>query len=329
LPVENLKAHDFDLRDLTPGRRYDFFLDLGAEPDGTEVGFPVVVVNGTAPGKTLVVLAGVHGDEFEGIQAAHEIVEAVDPAHLSGRLIVVPVVHVAAYQSCQRLSPVDSLNLARTFPGAKEGTPTERIAYYVSEKVIANADFLIDLHSGGTDYLMPTMVGYDASESDCGRTSFAAAQQLGMPVIWGHRQLGPGRTLCEAARRDIPWLYTESAGGARVISAALDHYKRALWSLLQFLEIVPGTSTPISVEHHLLGDGDLDHSMFAETAGFFAARVDLLDQVEQHQLIGLIRDMFGKTLVEVRAPSAGVVAMLRANPVVSQGDAVCLLAQRL
>lgn len=329
LPVVNLHAHDFDPRDLAACSRHDFFLDLGAESDGSKVGFPVVVITGRAPGKTLVVLAGVHGDEFEGIQAVHELLETVDSANLSGRLIVVPVVHVAAYQSCQRLSPVDSLNLARTFPGVKEGSPTERIAYFVSEKVISHADFLIDLHSGGSDYLMPTMVGYDASDSHCGQVSFAAAKQLGMPVIWGHRQLGPGRSLGEAARRDIPWLYTESAGGARVLPDALNHYKKALWSLLQFLEITPGTSLATLAEYHLLGEGDLDHSMLAETGGFFAPLVHLLDQVEQNQVIGLIRDMFGRTLVHVKAPTAGVVAMLRANPVVSKGDSICLLADRV
>ena len=325
----NLHADDFDARDLAVGREYQFFLELGIEPDGSQVGFPVRLVNGIKSGNTLVVLAGVHGDEFEGVQAAHEIFEMLEPAKISGRVIVVPNVHLAAHRASQRSSPIDSLNLARTFPGIKDGTATQRIAYYLSEKIICHADFLIDLHSGGNDYLMPTMVGYDASANESGRVSYEAARHLGMPVIWGHKQLGPGRTLCEAARRNIPWLYTESAGGGRVLPDALAYYKRALMSLLQFLKIVPGTLSRSSPDLHLFGDGDLDQAMFAETAGFFAARVNLLDRVDQNQVVGLIRNMFGQTLAVVRAPSAGIVAMLRANPVVSSGDSVCLLAQKV
>jgi predicted deacylase len=324
----HVNAEDFDPGKLAAGRKHQFFLELGIEAGDANVGFPVLIANGRASGKTLVAFAGVHGDEFEGIQAVHETFERLNPAEMSGRFIVVPVAHVAAYHSSHRLSPVDGLNLARTFPGKRDGSPTERVAHYLSEKIIAHADFFIDLHSGGTAYLLPMMIGYDATESDSGRMSLEAARHVGMPVMWGHKQLAPGRSLCEAARRDIPWLYTESAGGGRVLANALVQYENALEKLLRFLRIVPGILSESAPEVHLLGDGDLDHALFAETAGFFAARVGLLEAVDQYQVIGLIRDMFGATLAEVRSPFAGVVAMLRANPVVSRGDSVCLLAQQ-
>ncbi len=328
MTVLQLNAEDFDPRDLAAGSKRQFFLELGIEAGGSKIGFPVLVVNGLTSGKTLVAFAGVHGDEFEGIQAVHETFDMLNPAEMSGRFIVVPIAHLAAYQSSHRLSPIDGLNLARTFPGKRDGTPTERIAHYLAEKIIVHADFFIDLHSGGTAYLLPTMIGYDATENETGRISREAANYLGMPVMWGHKELAPGRSLGEAARRNIPWLYTESAGGCRVLADALAQYKIALENLLRFLKIIPGTLYNTAPEVHLLGDGDLDHAVFAETAGFFAARVRLLDQVDQHQVIGLIRDMFGETLAEVRAPSRGVVAMLRANPVISRGNSVCLLAQK-
>lgn len=322
-----LNAEDFDPGELATGQKHQFFLELGIKAGDGKVGFPILIANGQTSGKTLVAFAGVHGDEFEGIQAVHEIFERLNPAEMSGRVIIVPIANLAAYHSSHRLSPLDSLNLARTFPGKRDGSPTERIAHYLSEKIIAHADFFIDLHSGGTTYLLPIMIGYDATESETGRMSLEAARHVGMPVMWGHQQLAPGRSLGEAARRNIPWLYTESSGGSRVLANALVQYENALEKLLRFLRVVPGTLSESAPEVHLLGDGDLDHAMFAETDGFFAARVNLLERIDQHQVIGLIRNMFGETVAEVRAPSTGVVGMLRANPVVSRGDSVCLLAQ--
>jgi predicted deacylase len=328
LTVLHLNAEDFDPRHLAPGLKHRFFLEVGIEAGESKVGFPVLIANGVTAGQTLVAFAGIHGDEFEGIQAVHETFERLNPAEMSGRFIVVPIAHLAAYHSSHRSSPIDSLNLARTFPGKPDGTATERIAHYLSEKIIVHADFFIDLHSGGTAYLMPAMIGYDAADSESGRMSREAARHVGMPVMWGHTKLGPGRSLGEAAQRNIPWLYTESAGGCRVLADALVQYKNALENLLRFLKILPGALSASAPEVHLLGDGDLDDAMFAETAGFFVAGVNLLDRVEQHQVVGLIRDVFGATLAEVRAPAKGVVAMLRANPVVSPGDSVCLLAQQ-
>ena len=88
---------------------------------------------GHGDGPTLAVLAGVHGDEYEGIRAIPRIFRALDQADLRGRLIAVPVCNVPAYRTATRSSPIDGLNLARVFPGDPRGTVTQRIAHVVTE----------------------------------------------------------------------------------------------------------------------------------------------------------------------------------------------------
>jgi predicted deacylase len=211
LTVEEFKPDEFP-----DGTRESLFLEFCPSGSGESLGIPVLIASGRQPGRTLVVFAGVHGDELEGVQAIHEVFENLNVESMNGRLIAVPVANLPAYRAARRTSPVDSLNLARTFPGKRDGTVTERLAFYLSEYIISHADFFIDLHSSGMSFVLPTMVGYDAANTVQGRESRDAALHLGMPVLWGHREVGPGRSLGEASRRGIPWLYFESPSGGSI-----------------------------------------------------------------------------------------------------------------
>ncbi len=307
-----------------PGKR-SFFLELGRPGSGEQFGLPVLWANGAKPGQTLVVIAGVHGDELEGVQAIHDVFRELDPSEMSGRVIAVPVVNVPAHKAVTRLSPVDSLNLARNFPGRKDGTLTERIAYYLTERIISQADFFLDLHSSGLAFLMPTMVGYDATDTKVGKASREAALLFGTPVVWGHHEVSPGRSLCAAIERGVPWLYVESPSGGRVSLDELPYYVNGLLNLLGHLKIIRRVTESRPPSLHLIGSGDLDRTLAVNTAGFFVPTVKLLDRVERGQVIGVVRDLFGETIEEIRTEQSGYVAILRATPLVQPGVSVCLV----
>ena len=129
-----------------------FVLPVMRLPDGGDLWLPVLAAAGQADGPTLTVLAGVHGDEYEGVRAIPQIFRALELAQLRGRLITVPVCNVPAYRTATRSSPIDGLNLARVFPGDAHGTVTQRIAHMLTEQMIAPASLLIDLHSAGVAY---------------------------------------------------------------------------------------------------------------------------------------------------------------------------------
>ena len=142
-------------------------------------------------GPTLLVLGGVHGDEYEGPHAVRTVFRELAADQLRGTFIGVPVTNVPAFEAGTRGSPLDGLNLARVFPGSRTGTPTERIAYQVG-CLIGRCDQLIDLHSSGTHAAMPTLAGYYANDSEVGWRSRAAAFAFGAPVVWGHPTVAPG-----------------------------------------------------------------------------------------------------------------------------------------
>ena len=131
---------------------------ITVSPDGDD-GFTLIEFVGS-DGPTLSVVGGVHGDEFEGVAACLALAEGLVGTAIAGRVRLVPVAHEAAHRASLRSSPVDGRNLARTFPGDAAGEPTERLAAAIRTEVILGSDVFVDLHSAGTAYAMPLLVGW-------------------------------------------------------------------------------------------------------------------------------------------------------------------------
>ena len=204
---------------------------ISARSDAGSLSIPVLAVKGAGQGKTLVATAGVHGDEYEGMEAIYRTFEALDPSNLSGTFVAVPVVTLPAFWQATRSNPVDGLNMARIFPGSPSGSMSERLAALMLEMVFRHADLYIDLHSSGRNNAMMTLVGY-ASFGRQAETARAAAECFGAPMIWEHPKVSPGRTLTETLKLEIPSLYTEARGGGRAHPDDVDCYTLGLANLL-------------------------------------------------------------------------------------------------
>ena len=89
------------------------------------ISLPAFAVRGAHAGPTAMFVAGVHGDEFEGVAAIHELLGRLDPAHVTGNILALPVCNPFAYEAQARQTPetVDGLNLAREFPGSGPAAP--------------------------------------------------------------------------------------------------------------------------------------------------------------------------------------------------------------
>jgi uncharacterized protein len=299
------------------GARHDFDLPV----PGHDIALTIILLRGTRPGKTLVVTAGVHGDEYEGVRVIFELAREIDPAAMSGDLLCAPVCNPLAFWEVTRSSPLDGGNLARVFPGKADGSPTEAIAFCIDRELLAYADFYLDLHSAGVRCLMPTMVGYDASDE----RAAAAARVFGAPVIWSHDAIAPGRTVSAARDRGIPWLYAEARGAGRIDAGDLAVYRRGVLNLMRHLGILDSVPEPGPTPRLLHGDGNLDASVTTERTGFLVPAVGLLDRVERGTVLGVLLDLHGRPIEEYRAPRPGVVAMIHVCPVVRGGDPLFLI----
>ncbi|MEP6536877.1 MAG: succinylglutamate desuccinylase/aspartoacylase family protein, partial [Bryobacteraceae bacterium] len=312
----------FDFGSLAPGSKTRTLLDVPTS--SSVISVPVLAVRGSGDGPTLLVTAGVHGDEYEGVRAIFDVFESLDPAEMKGNFLAVPVMNPPAFWNISRTSPLDNANLARVFPGSAAGTATEAIAFHFDQHILPLADFYIDLHSGGVKCAMPTLIGY--LESDA--AAAAAAEIFGAPVIWCHPNVPPGRTLSAAVDRGIPCLYAEARGAGRIHAADLDCYRRGVMNILRHLGILScEPHIPAIAVTRLFGDGNVDVSVVSPLRGFLIPSVALLDPVVQGQPLGILVDITGAEIETFAAPSDGIVVLIHECPLIQPDEPLFLITR--
>jgi predicted deacylase len=172
----------------------------------------VRVLAGSTAGPRLLVLAGVHGDEYEPMEAVRRLATRLASLPFRGSVALVPVANPTAFAAATRIGS-DGLDMARSFPGDPLGSPTQRAAHAVTCE-LELADCLVDLHTGGRAMRALPMVGYtlhpDPRILDIQRR---LARSFGLPVIWGTSPALEGRSLSAARDRGVPAIYAEHGGG--------------------------------------------------------------------------------------------------------------------
>ncbi len=142
---------------------------------------PITVVrNGDGP--TALLTGANHGDEYEGPVALQALTRDIDPKDIRGRVIIVPFMNAPAFRAARRTSPLDGVNLNRTFPGRPDGTPTQKIADYFNRTLAPMADFVLDFHSGGkTLDFVPFAAAHRLDASDQEAACIAAMRAFNAP----------------------------------------------------------------------------------------------------------------------------------------------------
>jgi hypothetical protein len=149
----------------------------------------LVAMRGVAPGPTVCVTAGVHGDELNGIAIARRLIDETDPAALAGTLVVVPIVNAYGFRNGSRYLP-DRRDLNRYFPGSPRGSAASRIAHQFFQQVMRGCDSLVDLHTGSLNRANMPQIRTDLSAIDNLRLSWGFAIEH---VIHSIGQPGPLR----------------------------------------------------------------------------------------------------------------------------------------
>jgi predicted deacylase len=271
-----------------------------------------------------LVAAGVHGDEYEGPAAILDLTQKLDPARLEGTVTAVPVVNPEAFAAGNRTNPTDGLNLARCFPGNPHGSPTERLAAGVFEQLAAQADFLIDLHSGGIEYVFEPVAGF-YGEPDLGNASFEAACQFGIESVWQlfHRS---GVLSFEAWKRGVVAIGCEYHGGGRLDSEGRASYLHGILACLAHWGLTaPSADPPKKTCRNVFGSDWI----LAPTTGLFVAECRLGDEIGQGSQLASIITLSAGVQQCVIAPRDGVVLALRNKAYVPKNDGAVLLGQRL
>jgi uncharacterized protein len=116
------------------GQTVTGFIEVAAG-SGVGTNIPVAVVRGPKPGPTLGRVAGAHGTEYASIIALEKLIQELNPADLSGTVIIVPLVNIASFeQKVPHVNLVDGKSMNRFYPGNPNGMQTERASWAMTSK---------------------------------------------------------------------------------------------------------------------------------------------------------------------------------------------------
>ncbi len=284
---------EFDLF-ATSGKRAGF-IRLPHSVHRSAYGFipiPVAVIAHGA-GPSVLLMAGNHGDEYEGQVALGNLIRTLQPEQIRGRLIVLPSANFPAAIAGSRTSPIDDGNLNRSFPGDPDGTVTEQIAWFIEEVILPRVQVLMDLHSGGSSLrYMPSALARLSADPAVMAETVALLRAFGAPITYlANAAQGADRTSsAAAARKGVRHIGTELAGGGQVTAAALFACEGGLRRALHHLGVLSEPHDEPAAPTRLLEVLGADYYVYAPEDGLFEPLVELGDTVQAGQSAARIHD---------------------------------------
>ena len=281
-------------------------------------------------GPHLLITGGVHGDEYEPMEAIRRLIREIDPARLRGELTLVPCLNEPAFENKTRSGP-DGLDLARTFPGDPDGSITERIAN-AAARLIAEADYYIDLHTGGLAMVVSPMSGYTLNRDPrILDTQRRMSKAFNLPIIWGTDPNLDGRSLSAAHDANVPAIYAEWGGGGGCDSRGVRDYADGCLNVMAALDMID-RDRPAPRVRHVVEDarpqsGYMQSNYNAPRDGHFEPAVQLDDAVGVGDTLGAIVDPLGDVLDTVTSTQQGIVLTLRTLPRVETGDCLAVILE--
>src|SRR6184192_2390111 len=286
---------------------------------------PVFVANGAKPGPVLALVSGAHGTEYASIIALEKVIDRIDPAGLSGTVIIVPLVNVNSFEKkVPHVNPIDNKSMNRFYPGNMSGTQTERALFMMTKEVVDRTNYLIDLHGGDLDESLRPYSYWPLSgnaQQDQISREMVLAFGLDHIIISADRPKDPAasRYLDNTANtRGKPAIAVEAGYAGTTETDDVDVLANGCFNVMRFLKMLPGTVTPVANPVWI----EKIESVTSDQNGIFYPLVKRGTYVAQGMNVGYVTDYTGKMILDARAPVAGLVTFIRAVPSLTKGETI-------
>lgn len=319
-----------DLADLAPGKTHRFYFRGAEMGSGDRWHVPLVVAKGVRPGKRVLLVAGVHGDELNPIRVVQTVLAELDATKLAGSVIGIigpsrpGVAHVTRMWPTSNLG-VNLVNPNRTWlppgPANAAGNSVERHSWLVMNQLIkGNADVGVDLHTGGTgiDFALFAFANHKDVEAQQIAKLFPIDQILLEPGFDGTLEYA-------LVRAGIPAITLEIGGPRAFEPEMIKAGVTGARNILVHYGMIDAPMGQTSGDRALFIGNKLE-DVLAETSGFTEVLVKLNDSVKAGQTIAVQRNNFGDIIKEYTAPDSGRVAIIGTDAVRERGvDVVSIL----
>lgn len=306
---------------IEPGKSYQIKIDIARLHTRTKIEVPIIISRAKKAGPTVLISAGVHGNEVNGVEIVRQLVANKYNVPDAGMTICVPVVNVFGFLIKTREFP-DGKDLNRVFPGSKNGSLASSFAYVFMQEVVAHADYCIDYHTGGADRFNYSQIRISGEDKE----TIELAKAFGAKFIKysNHREksyresattLGKKVLLFEGGKSlDLDRHVTRSGvtGALNVLNYL--GVKKIPTDFVPFVE----PSEPIVFEE--------SKWVRANYSGMYRSIVRNGVKIKKGDIIGSITDPYGFFERKVKAPVSGYIICLNHTPIVNKGDAIVHIA---
>ncbi|MEL6916086.1 MAG: succinylglutamate desuccinylase/aspartoacylase family protein [Bacteroidota bacterium] len=300
---------------VAPGEEKLLTIKIDRLPTGTLIDIPVYVFNSKKPGPTILVQAGLHGDEINGIEIVRRMLYEKRFKIKKGAVIAVPILNIFGFIHFSRDVP-DGKDVNRSFPGTKSGSMASRIAYHYVSEIMHQMDVSIDLHTGGNQRHNFPQIRYTHGDEN----SLKLAEIFNAPFSFSSKLI-KGSFRNAAFKMNKPTIVFEAGESMRFDDYAIQEGIQGILNVLNHFKMI-GKVDPKYVERsgtvHLQGHKWLR----APTAGMFIPKVTNGSELKKGQPMGMVTDTYAKHTKKITAPYDGYVFCINHQAVVNQGDAL-------
>ncbi|MFC2113919.1 succinylglutamate desuccinylase/aspartoacylase family protein [Bacteroidota bacterium] len=301
-------------QEILPGKSKLINLDVAKLHTRTSVEIPIFVERSKEDGPVLLLVAGIHGDEMNGVEIIRRIIKRKLNKPDVGTIICIPVFNIFGFLNLSREFP-DKRDLNRVFPGSSRGSLASRFAYYFMKHIAPVVDYAIDFHTGSAN-----------------RNNFPQVR-----CMWKDT-----KTRELALAFNAPFI-VDSPFRAKTIRESLHKLGKSTLlyeggTSLSFDETVinTGINGTLNVMHYLgiknvkRQDIQSENPIFivkskwirTPYSGMFHSTVQNGLKVRKNEILGTITDPYGSFERYLKSPLDGYLIAVSGAPIVHQGDAI-------
>lgn len=302
-------------KEIKKGKSLQINLDIARLHTRTKIEVPVLIERGKKDGPVLLISAGIHGDEVNGVEIVRRVIADGINKPEAGTVICIPLLNVFGFINQERQFP-DGKDLNRTFPGSKTGSLAARFAYHFMKEIVPHSDYCLDFHTGGAERFNAPQVRINRFMPD-----LLELAQVFNPdfVVYSKNREKTYRSNAVALGKKV--LLFEGGKSLdinnKVTECGVNGVKRVMQHLGMRDFDLDLNTTPHAC--HVV-----EHSTWvrAKYSGMFHPKVEIGQFVEKNTVIGTISDPYGEFEKLSKATISGYIICLNHAPLVNQGDAL-------
>jgi hypothetical protein len=300
---------------ILPGESKTINMEIATLHTMTKLKIPIIVSRSKFNGPTILLSAGLHGDEINGIEIVRQIITRKINKPKTGTIICIPVINVFGFVNQTREFP-DKRDLNRVFPGSKKGSLASRFAYYLLKEIMPHVDYAIDFHAGGASRFNAPQIRIVPENQELKALADVFQAPFG---LYSKNIAGSFRNSCD--KLGVKMLLFEGGKSVNINDEITQHGIEGTKRILNHFGML-GARKKIIVPEKNTVYIEKSNWVRAKYSGMFHDFTKIGNYVTKGQLLATVSDPYGKIEHKVKAPNAGYIINVNNAPIVFQGDAI-------